>query len=227
MRLLYTHPDFIVIDKPANLSFHGQDTRDDYQLGVVDLAAQAFGYERLWPVHRLDTMTSGLLILATHAQAAAAFGELFAQRQLDKYYLALSNHKPKKKQGWVKGDMAPARRGAYKLMTSQNNPAITQFISASVRPSLRLFLLKPHTGKTHQLRVMMKSLSSAIIGDRRYQNSTEAEQFDRGYLHAYALRFVWKNETIHLTNPPTEGAYFLLPETQAILKQWQAPWTLL
>ena len=61
--------------------------------------------------------------------------------------------------------MQKARNGAWKLCQSKENPAITRFESVSCEPNLRLFILKPQTGKTHQLRVAMKSLGSPILGD--------------------------------------------------------------
>ncbi len=220
IHLILDHPHFVIINKPAGMDFHGRQTEEGYVLGVADWAAQALNIEKLWSVHRLDKMTSGLLILAKSHQAAAKFGELFQTHAIQKYYLALANQKPKKKQGWIKGDMASARRGSYKLLPSKNNPAITQFISASIMPKLRLFLLKPHTGRTHQLRVAMKSLGTPILGDARYQDAKHAAEFDRGYLHAFALEFDWNNEKVSVHCLPNEGEYFLLPETLKQIQQW-------
>lgn len=220
LQVILNHCDFVIINKPAGMDFHGKQIEDDYLLGVADWAAKQLGIEKLWSVHRLDKMTSGLLILAKSAEVAAKFGEMFQNRQIQKYYLALSDKKPKKKQGWIKGDMQAARRGSYKLLPSQNNPAVTQFISASVQPKLRLFLLKPHTGRTHQLRVAMKSLGAPIIGDARYQNATDAKQFDRGYLHAFALDFVWNQQPISIHCLPTEGELFLVSESQQQMQAW-------
>ena len=149
-QIVYQHNDFIVVSKPEGVSFHLE--QDNSQSGFVQFCAEQFGYGKLWPVHRLDKMTSGLLILATSATSAAQFGVLFQQRKIEKYYLDLADRKPKKKQGWVKGDMASARRGSYKLLKTQQNPSITRFISQSIvfgnddklsAPTFRLFLLKP------------------------------------------------------------------------------------
>ena len=52
--------------------------------------------------------------------------------------------------------MAKSRRGMFKLMRSMENPAITQFFSYALGDGKRLYLLKPHSGKTHQLRVALK-----------------------------------------------------------------------
>ena len=147
----------------------------------------------LYLVHRLDKMTSGLLLLARHAQAASILSQQFQQRTVEKYYLALSDQKPRKKQGLIKGDMERSRRGSWKLTTGLRNPAITRFFSCAPMPGLRLFLLRPLTGKTHQLRVALKSVGAAIIGDTRYHGVSEPSA-DRGYLHAWGLAFDWQGE---------------------------------
>ncbi|BBP45807.1 putative RNA pseudouridine synthase [Thiosulfatimonas sediminis] len=230
IELVYQDDDFIVINKPAGISFHFE--QDNLNSGIIPICEQQFGIAKLWPVHRLDKMTSGLLILAKNADVAEEFNAKFRQGLIDKYYLAIANKKPKKKMGWVKGDLASARRGSFKLLKSMDNPSITQFISQSLQfddiegpaPSYRLFLLKPHTGKTHQLRVVMKSLGSPICGDIRYQESEQAKQFDRGYLHAYALNFKWRGETIRLLHSPAQGGLFQNDVVQEQINEWSEPW---
>jgi 23S rRNA-/tRNA-specific pseudouridylate synthase len=78
-----------------------------------------------------------------------------------RYYVALSEHKPKKKMGTVKGDMTRSRRASWMLQRSTLNPAVTRLTSVAVRSDdsadprqLWMFVLKPLTGKTHQLRVV-------------------------------------------------------------------------
>ncbi len=220
MKLIFQNADFALLDKPAGLSFHSEQTP-----GLVVLAQQQLGLSELYPVHRLDKMTSGLVILAKNLAAAQAFQTLFEQRQIEKYYLAVSTHKPKKKQGWIKGDMLPSRRGSYRLTTTLDNPAITQFISASLAPNERAFLIKPHTGKTHQIRVALKSLGAPIAGDQRYQALAEAEQEDRGYLHAYALRFSLFGENFAFVCPPIEGQRFVSEAFRVQCAAWNEPWS--
>ena len=117
---------------------------------------------KLYSVHRLDKMTSGLLLLAKSPQIAAQLTALFTTHQIQKYYLAISDKKPKKKQGLIKGGMQKSRRGMWKLTKEKNNLAITQFFSYSLGNGKRLFVIKPHSGKTHQIRVALKSIGSAI-----------------------------------------------------------------
>lgn len=206
------------MNKKAGMNFHSEE-----EAGFVVQTAEMLGVP-LYPVHRLDKMTSGLVILAKDPQTAAQFTQMFAERQIEKYYLALSLRKPKKKQGWIKGDMAKSRRGSYKLLSSMDNPAVSQFISASLRPHERLFLVKPHTGKTHQIRVALKSLGSPVAGDMRYASAEEAKMEDRGYLHAYALRFVFDGEAFSFVVSPDFGERFLTQEAQIQINLWRNPW---
>ncbi|MBE2894100.1 TIGR01621 family pseudouridine synthase [Spirabiliibacterium falconis] len=204
--IVYQHHDFLVLNKPSALSVH----KDNQEYGLLEQLAQATGYKKLWLVHRLDKATSGLLILAKSAQSAATFQQLFAQKAITKHYIALAQGKPKKKQGLIVGDMQKARNGSWRLSLERNNPAITRFYSVSVAPHLRLYHLLPKTGKTHQLRVAMKSLGVPILGDERYGG----ECADRTYLHAYCLQFEYNGQKIEVRCNPTCGQWFSNTQVQ-------------
>ena len=218
--LIFDHPSFVIVTKPSGVNFHSEE-----EAGFVVQISEQLGIP-LFPVHRLDKMTSGLLILAKTSETAAQFGKMFEERKIEKYYLAISLRKPKKKMGWIKGDMSSARRGDYKLLTTMNNPAITQFVSCSLRTHERGFLIKPHTGKTHQIRVALKSLGSPIAGDERYAQADEARKEERGYLHAYALRFSLEGEVFEFVSSPDEGERFISSEMRTQLERWKKPWEL-
>lgn len=214
--LIASDPRFFVIDKHPGCSFHHQGDED----GLVETARRQLG--EIWPVHRLDRMTSGLLLLARSPEVARQLSEQLAARQIDKLYLALSDHKPSKKQGLVQGDMQKGRGGAWRLCPTRERPARTQFQSTSLAPGLRLFFLKPLTGKTHQLRVALKSLGAPIIGDPLY-HAAVANAPDRGYLHAWSLRFDLDGESLSFMAPPRHGELFLRADFQALIMQpqWQ------
>ena len=193
-QIVFRHLDFIVINKPNGISVH----KDDADVGLTQLVAQQLGVPKVWLVHRLDKVTSGLLILALNERAAVTLSQKFAQHQIQKTYIALATHKPKKKQGRISGDMQKARRGAWKLCQSKESPAVTDFVSHSLAPNLRLFILQPKTGKTHQLRVAMKSLGSPILGDELYGG----DKAERTYLHAYQLSFDYFGEAVQISTSP-------------------------
>jgi tRNA pseudouridine32 synthase/23S rRNA pseudouridine746 synthase len=218
--LIFENDRFIVALKRAGVNFHSEG-----EAGFVVQISEQLGIP-LFPVHRLDKMTSGLVILAKDSETAAQFGKMFENREIEKYYLAISMRKPKKKMGWIKGDMTGARRGDYKLLTTMENPAITQFVSCALRTHERGFLIKPHTGKTHQIRVALKSLGSPIAGDERYAHAEEARKEERGYLHAYALRFRLNGEAFEFVYAPEEGERFVSDVCRLQLETWSKPWEL-
>ncbi|MBS1208589.1 MAG: hypothetical protein H6R19_987 [Proteobacteria bacterium] len=206
--------DFVLAAKPAGMSFH----QDGDSPGFFAQLKRLPGCADLHALHRLDRMTSGLVLCARNPVAAAEFGRMFEAGEIGKFYLALSDHRPAKKQGWVKGAMQKARGGCWRLAREGEQYAVSQFFSFSVGGGMRLFVVRPRTGRTHQIRVALKSLGAPILGDERYGGSPA----DRGYLHAYALRFMWRGVLQSFVLPPAEGAAFAgcadqLPD---------APWTL-
>ena len=170
---------------------------------------------------RLDEVTSGILLLGRTKHAAGKICAAFAEGRVHKCYIALSDRKPKKKQGTIRGDMAKARRGSWKLLHSTHDPAITTFTSSAVtgnRLGLRAYFVKPLTGRTHQIRVAMKSIGVPILGDTRYADKGAASQEDRTYLHASAVKFKLNGQKFRVVCPPDVGLEFLTPAFQSV---WQ------
>lgn len=219
-KILYESENILAIDKPPHISHHD----DDESQGIVSLVREHYQIEtRLFGVHRLDKETSGILLFAKSKEVASELSNKFRNKNVKKYYLALSNKKPKKKkQGWVRGDMMRSRRKAWKLVNSSDNPAITRFFTAGlggidfeswysenrisrstkdIAPKT-MILFRPHTGKTHQLRCAAKSLSMPILGDSIYGDG-DAKLVNRTYLHAMLIKFEIKGEEVIIYNPPT------------------------
>lgn len=205
VKIVHQHQDFYIVTKPADVGFHDEQ---DGQTGFFNVCCHQLK-ETLYPVHRLDKITSGLLILARNKAAAVWFQQAFEQRTIEKLYLALADSKPKKKQGSIIGDMVKSRNSQWKLLSSKQNPAISRFFSWGIPDAagtgLRLFLIKPESGKTHQIRVALKSLGSPILGDPLYSSTTS----DRGYLHAFGLRFNYKGDELEIYEQPEQGSTFL------------------
>lgn len=194
--------DFIVINKRPGINFHSEDG----EFGVV-VAAERYFKLKLFSVHRLDKMTSGILLLAKSSVAASRLSELFKNQEIQKFYLAIADKKPKKTQGLIKGGMEKSRRSMWKLTRNSDNLAITQFFSFSLGEGKRLFVVKPKTGKTHQIRVALKSIGSAICGDAIYATE-EAHRYDRGYLHAFQIQFIYQEQHYNFTAKPSVGELF-------------------
>ena len=212
--LVYQHDDWLLLNKPAGYS-------------VQELSAEwSPQFTGFHPVHRLDKDTSGLWLIATTSAANQLLSQQFQQKLVKKAYLAITQGKPAKKQGRVVGDMQRSRRSQWQLLRSTKNPATTLFKSIALKDGLRLVLCRPTTGKTHQLRVAMKSLGCAITGDAIYAQS-EASQYDRLYLHAYQIGFSYKQQLFNFQLMPGHGQLFQSPEFFAQVQQFSSPFSLL
>lgn len=222
-KVIEQNSNFIVINKSTNVNFHDEG---NINKGLFNQVKNQLSLDELYPVHRLDKMTSGLILFAKNKETAICFQELFNEHNIEKYYLAISDKKAKKKQGLIKGDMIKSRRGAWKLLRTLNNPAVTQFFSYPLKNGLRLFVVKPHSGKTHQIRVALASIGAKILGDDIY--SARVNNADRGYLHAYALRFNLAGRTYQYLAQPDQGSYFEniheVMKAHNIIEPWKLAW---
>jgi tRNA pseudouridine32 synthase/23S rRNA pseudouridine746 synthase len=200
-------PDFWVLNKR-----HGASINDEAsQPGFITMFREQHELLHAHPVHRLDKQTSGLLLVAKHPAANRELSNLFLNKLIRKRYVAvIKNSKGKrslKKQGWIAGDMAKSRNGNWMLQRSQNNPARTYFKTVSIAANTRLAVLFPQTGKTHQLRVAMRSISCPIVGDARYGG----EAAERLYLHSAGLAFEYHGQVY---------CYEHLPEWKPFISNW-------
>lgn len=221
LQVLVESPSLVIVNKPCGIPFHNASGHP----GFMNLLRSQISIEdcpRLYATHRLDSVTSGPLIVAKTSAAAKEIIGAFRNRQIHKYYVALTERKPSRKQGSVIGDMTKSRQGNWMLLRSTSNPAITRFTSTAVpgRSGLRAFLLKPETGKTHQLRVAMKSLGSPVLGDLRYSHAHAAKQQERTYLHCAALRFVLAGEVFQVLCRPENGEEFQNDAFQSVFDDW-------
>lgn len=229
IRLLKNTDRYLIVHKDPGIAFHAErvdpeeyaETQTPGEQGVLQVirAMEASGElptgPRLYPVHRLDRITSGILVFARGRHNANLLGNEFRHGRVRKIYVALADRPPKKKQGKIVGDMERGRGGAWILSREMKNPASTRFLSYSIpgrRPGLRLYVLHPKTGRTHQLRVAMKSLGSPVLGDGLYSRYDLARGEDRAYLHATAIRFQLGDELVEAFDPPAPGVEFATPE---------------
>jgi 23S rRNA pseudouridine1911/1915/1917 synthase len=214
IRLLYEHPDFLILYKPVGILAHSPTHYSD-TITLVDWLVHTFrelhsvGFaDRPGIVHRLDKDTSGLLIVPRNNSSHAYFSELFKQRKIQKTYLAVVKGLPTRT-GTI--DFAITRHPLHKhKMTSvgtqvtsskrdrsQNTPttgrdALTHYQVLEYFADTALIEVHPITGRTHQIRVHCSAIGHPIIGDATYgQPST---LIDRQALHAHQLSFLYKEK---------------------------------
>ncbi len=165
--ILYEDAEFIAIHKPSGILVHRTRISED-TIFVLQLLRNQVGYH-LFPVHRLDRMTSGVLIFGKTKEAAGSLSELFREHQIEKTYLAV-----------VRGHLPATGTIDYALARSpdhQKQPALTDYQTLdqteiphaiSRYPTSRYSLVKviPKTGRFHQIRKHFAHLRHPVIGDR-------------------------------------------------------------
>lgn len=177
LAVLHRSPVLVAVDKPAGLAVHRGQSRDAvHALEVVRDQVGAYVY----PVHRLDRGTSGVLVFALSVDAARAVSSAFEQGRVEKRYLAL-----------VRGSPPEAIRVDHPLSREEGGPprpAATAFHTIARYGRYALVEAIPETGRTHQIRRHLKHLSCPIIGDVKYGKGLHNRWFRERYaLHRLAL----------------------------------------
>ncbi|MBI1188457.1 MAG: RluA family pseudouridine synthase [Alphaproteobacteria bacterium] len=197
--VLFKDDDVLVLNKPAGLAAQGGARTPRHVDGLLD-ALKFERDERPKLVHRLDRDTSGVLVLARHARAAAALAAALRARDADKIYWAIVLGAPRPSAGEIRGWMrkAPGPGEADREMMrrcAQNDEgavfAVTHYVTLSDAGGKAAWMaLKPETGRTHQLRFHMAEIGHAILGDPKYvgDRPTPGGLAKGLHLHARALR---------------------------------------
>lgn len=141
-------------------------------------------------VHRLDKDTTGVLIAAKTKLAHTRLMQTFANRRnITKLYLAICVGNPKEQTVSLSIGRDKVNRKEMTTLLEGGKEAITHVKTLAYDDSLSFVLLRPVTGRTHQLRVHLKSLSTPILGDQVYgsKKANDKYQIQRQLLHAYKL----------------------------------------
>ena len=212
LQIVYNNRDFVAINKPHNLLVHKTSMAKDIQECALQLLRDQLGYP-VYPVHRLDRKTGGILLFGKSRKALTLISNQFQSRTVQKSYLAivrgLINNKgvidyPLKN---ISGKVQEAITYYQALSKTELNFPSARHVTS--RYSLvRLF---PFTGRMHQLRKHMAHIMHPIVADRPYgcnkQNKIFKEKFNlmTMLLHAEKLVFEWEGKTIEIyANPQAE-----------------------
>ncbi len=193
LEVVYEDPHIVVLNKPRGLVVHpGSGTREPTLVhGLLARYAGKLsaigGVERPGIVHRLDKNTSGLLIVARTDVAHRELSRQFAAGEVQKTYVALVEGSI---DSIVDVDRPIGRDPQHRqrmAVRADGRPARTRIEPLAVHNGYTLVLAHPRTGRTHQIRVHLRSLGHPIVGDETYGRPGKllAGQF----LHAWRLRF--------------------------------------
>ncbi len=200
--------DFVVIDKPAGLHVHQPEPPrrrvPPERTCLFRLRRQIGAY--LYPIHRIDAATSGLLVFALKKEVAAMMGRLFVASLVEKEYLAIvRGYLPA--DGRIDDDLALDSTGApapastsFRRLAQAELPHAVGRRHASARYSLaRAF---PHTGRFHQIRRHMARLAHPVIGDSAHGDS----HHNRFFRESLGLGGLWLRADRFSFVDPRDGA---------------------
>ncbi|RDE24702.1 hypothetical protein DV711_03695 [Motiliproteus coralliicola] len=207
--ILYLDDDIVVIDKPSGLLVHRSPIDRRERRFALQLLRDQLG-QRVYPAHRLDKPTSGLLVFGLHSDAASRLQQQFRDRRISKTYHAVVRGYLDDA-GRIDSPLSDKREAIEKGGSDQVRPpqsALTEFRTVD-RVELPIPLgrysssryswveLKPHTGRKHQLRRHMKQSAHHIIGDTRYgdgkHNQLFRDQFDNRRLLLFATQLCFEH----------------------------------
>lgn len=170
-RILYIDAEAIVLNKPAGLPVDAPRRGGNSIASRIDELKCGFKRPPA-AMHRLDTDTSGCLLLARTAKARAQFQQLFETRQIEKYYLAVIAAEVADEQGVIEVPLAKtssAEAGWRMIADEHGLGATTRWRRIAVRNASTLVEFRPVTGRTHQIRAHAReAFGSGIAGDRVY-----------------------------------------------------------
>ena len=197
--IVYEDPYIAVINKQAGLVVHPAHGHCSGTLvnailyHIKDLSG-INGEIRPGIVHRLDKDTSGLIVIAKNDKVHAALTEMFQEKKIRKTYLAILKGKLNKSEGKIVTQIGRDKNDRKKMTViddvAKGKNAITNYKVVSQNNLFTLVKVNIETGRTHQIRVHLKSIGHTIVGDELYGKGIDIEKgVKRQFLHAYRVKF--------------------------------------
>ncbi len=216
INIVYEDNHLLVVVKPQNVPVAEDQSGDDDLLSALkryikdkyDKPGEAY----LGLVHRLDRPTGGVMVFAKTSKAAARLQECIKSGEFEKRYLTVTTGIPKEKKAFLKNALYKdeARNTVYcvPIATEGAKLALMEYAVLETRENLALLDVKIYTGRSHQIRVQLKTIGCPVFGDVKYGNAKTPEGYNMA-LWATEIRFphpVTKEKLVFRVYPPKEDA---------------------
>ena len=187
MHILFADEHILIVNKPADLSVLPDGWEKDTPYLVRLLEEK---YEKIWVVHRIDKITSGVIVFALTAEAHRSLNIQFEKHEVEKVYHALVNGIPKWEEKITKFPLRANVGHRHRTVVDDRRGvrSETRFKLLERYQDAALVEASPMTGRTHQIRVHAYALGYPLLGDILY-NAPETDLIARPALHAHSLTF--------------------------------------
>jgi 23S rRNA pseudouridine1911/1915/1917 synthase len=187
IKIIYEDDDLIVVEKPHDLLVYDDGNQKDNLTGRV-----AYYFEKkeypfpVFPIHRLDEQTSGMILFAKHPLALSYMSHLFESKNIEKVYECVVAGKLDKKKMTITSSIVQDRHQAKMRVDIKGDDAVTHLEVIEENNHTSRLNVMIESGKKHQIRVHLSDMRHAIIGDDLYQG----RHHDRLLLHFKKVTFI-------------------------------------
>lgn len=186
LKIVYQDQDIVVIDKPSELLSVATEKEKEHT--VHNFLKKHFFYKKVYPVHRLDKDTSGLIVFALNQKAKNGLKKQFLNKSLSRHYAAIVHGSLSPEKGkWESYLYEDGNLVMRETSKDKGKLSITLYNTVYSNKDLSLLDIKLQTGRKNQIRVQSAACHHPIVGDKKY--GLQGDPIKRLGLHAYLLKF--------------------------------------
>lgn len=191
IEVLYEDDAYVVFNKPAGFLVVPSPKQEKYTLEYV--VNEQYGRVKgctLFPCHRLDRDTSGVIIFAKGRHHQEAMMDLFRQKKIKKLYIAFVHGRLKHRSGTIKLPIENQYKENPRQRSKSAVSAITHYKVLYVKKDFSVVEVEPVTGRTNQIRIHFKQIGHPLVGERKFAFGRDYElKFKRTALHAQSIQW--------------------------------------
>ncbi len=219
IEILYEDNHLLVLNKPGGLLVQGDHSGASTLLEKAKLYLkekyQKPGNVYLGLVHRLDRMTSGVIVFARTSKAAARLSKAFRERRVHKTYLAVVHGVPSRSMAQLRHylvwDEKRRQTRAFKIPRPEAKEAILRYQVLKTLKGQAILEIVPLTGRKHQIRAQLAALGNPVVGDLKYGSPERVQQGQALLLHALRITLPHPTRREEMTFEAPLPAYWPLP----------------